>query len=314
MEYNEFINCVRDEVEKLCEENERVIINSIRKNNSQKHDAILIKKEGDNASPSVYLNYFYEEYKNGKNISEIADSIVRLDRESRDKLEFDLEEFYQWDKVKEKIFCRLINRVNNPDILKKIPYKEVYDLAMVYYCTFNVGDFDLASTMIHSSYLENWGITEEELHKTAIDNTARVQRPVLMSVNDMVINLLDIKNLDQDDRECILRQIGADEEGKSMYVLTNEMKLLGSICMVYEDLLHDFAIEHGSFYIIPSSIHEVIFVPDRDDIEPSGLLNMIIDVNDSQVPKEDILSYNLYYYDVTKHKIKVINNVKQKIL
>ena len=72
--------------------------------------------------------------------------------------------------------------------------------------------------------------------------------------------------------------------------------------------------EHGNFYIIPSSIHELILVPDSEDITPSGLLNMIIDVNDGQLPKEEILSYNLYYYEVELGKIKVINNVKQKIL
>ena len=102
---------------------------------------------------------------------------------------------------------------------------------------------------------------------------------------------------------------------KIMWIISNPLGINGAISMFYEDKLYNLANNINSdLYIMPSSIHEVIFVPDRDDIDPSALLNMIIDVNDSQVPKEDILSYNLYYYDVTLHKIKVINNVKQKIL
>ena len=76
MEYNEFVNCVRAEVEKLCGEGDKVYVNSIRKNNSQRHDAIVIRKEVDNASPSIYLNYFFEEYKNGKDIGDIVEDII----------------------------------------------------------------------------------------------------------------------------------------------------------------------------------------------------------------------------------------------
>ena len=113
----------------------------------------------------------------------------------------------------------------------------------------------------------------------------------------------------------IIRRPDRKLRNNQLYVLTNHRKINGAAVILYPEMLKELSNRFlGGFYIIPSSIHEVIFVPDRDDIDPSALLNMIIDVNDSQVPKEDILSYNLYYYDVTLHKIKVINNVKQKIL
>ena len=314
MEYNEFVNCVRAEVEKLCGEGDKVYVNSIRKNNSQRHDAIVIRKEVDNASPSIYLNYFFEEYKNGKDIGDIVEDIIKLDMESREKLEFDIEEFFVWDNVKDKVFFRLINKLNNVDILKDVPHKEIYDLAMVFYCTVNMNDYDLATTMIHSIYLEKWGITEDELYERAIHNTRNFHKPVLKSMNEMLVDLLGVTYNDEIEKESVISQFKGDEEWYPMYVLTSDKKLLGSICMAYDDLLHDFGMEHGNFYIIPSSIHELILVPDSEDITPSGLLNMIIDVNDGQLPKEEILSYNLYYYEVELGKIKVINNVKQKIL
>ena len=37
----------------------------------------------------------------------------------------------QW--VKEHLVCRLVNRKNNEELLKEIPYRKFYDLAVVYY-------------------------------------------------------------------------------------------------------------------------------------------------------------------------------------
>ena len=313
MEYNEFINNLKSEIAKLCHEKDVIIINSVRKNNSQRHDAITIKREGESSAPAIYLKCFYEDYKKGISIEQIAKTIYELDKENRDKVEFDLDEFFVWDNVKDKIFCRLINRINNAEMLKNIPYKAVCDLALVCYCKVDTSDFDLATTMVQNMFLEKWEIGESELFDTAMNNTRKVQETLLISMDEMLMELLASRVSEDFDNDSFVNQIVEDDRMYPMYVLTNKNKLLGSVCMAYEDLLHDFAMDHGNFYIIPSSIHELILVPEGDEITPAGLLNMIIEVNDGQVPKEEILSYNLYYYDIMKHKLSVINNVKQKI-
>ena len=85
-----------------------------------------------------------------------------------------------------------------------------------------------------------------------------------------------------------------------MYVLSNGENWLGSGVIAYPKIL-DMAAEKlgGSFYIIPSSIHEVILLP-ASLIDPEPVVSIIKEVNKSVVSPEERLSDNLYYYDAGK--------------
>ena len=74
--------------------------------------------------------------------------------------------------------------------------------------------------------------------------------------------------------------------------------------MLYPDLIQDFADAiDSSFYIIPSSIHELLLLPAEHDEESREIKSMIREINDTQVSEEEILSYSLYFYDREKGKI-----------
>jgi hypothetical protein len=91
----------------------------------------------------------------------------------------------------------------------------------------------------------------------------------------------------------------------NMYILTNINRIDGAVCIIYPDLLNDLALSIGSgFYVIPSSVHEVIIVPSENTYESDDIKNMIREINDTQVKIEEILSYSLYYFD---------NNIKRLI-
>ena len=89
-----------------------------------------------------------------------------------------------------------------------------------------------------------------------------------------------------------------------MYVLSNQRRVEGAACMLYPNLVRDFAEAVGSsFYIIPSSVHELLLLPTAHLEESSEIKNMIKEINDSQVSAEEILSYSLYLYDKEERKI-----------
>ena len=74
--------------------------------------------------------------------------------------------------------------------------------------------------------------------------------------------------------------------------------------MLYPDVLAELAGKLGSsFFIIPSSVHELILVPFRKDISVSALKNMIYEVNHTQLGPEDVLSDSLYAYDGNDKRI-----------
>ena len=101
-----------------------------------------------------------------------------------------------------------------------------------------------------------------------------------------------------------------DNEGSSfsgsvpMYVLSNKSRVDGAACMLYPNLIQDFAEAiQSSFYIIPSSIHELLLLPTRHLEESQEIKSMIREINDTQVSAEEILSYSLYLYDKEERRI-----------
>lgn len=89
-----------------------------------------------------------------------------------------------------------------------------------------------------------------------------------------------------------------------MFVFSNQYKVEGASCILYPNVLHDFADTiNSSFYIIPSSIHEVLLLPTKTTKESASILSMIQEINDTQVSVEEILSYSLYFYDKRTDKV-----------
>ncbi len=88
-------------------------------------------------------------------------------------------------------------------------------------------------------------------------------------------------------------------------MLGNERKLFGAAAMFYRDTIEEFSDEMGkSIFILPSSVHEVILVPDDGLQEPEELWKMVCEINETQVEPEDVLTDSVYYFSRKCKKIK----------
>ena len=77
--------------------------------------------------------------------------------------------------------------------------------------------------------------------------------------------------------------------------------------MLYDGLLRDFARKTGrNFYIIPSSIHEVILIPDTLDMDIRYMKAMVKEVNGTEVALDEVLSDNVYRYDIDTDRIEMM--------
>ena len=89
-----------------------------------------------------------------------------------------------------------------------------------------------------------------------------------------------------------------------MFVLSNQYRHFGAACILYNRVLEDIGNQlNENFYILPSSIHEVIILPEGFSPCEEDLNEMIIDINQTQVSEEEILSNHAYYYDRTERKL-----------
>ncbi|MBR4759236.1 MAG: hypothetical protein IK078_03695, partial [Lachnospiraceae bacterium] len=87
-----------------------------------------------------------------------------------------------------------------------------------------------------------------------------------------------------------------------MYVMSNRVRQNGAATMAYPDALADFAEKVGkSLYIIPSSIHEVLLIPEAGHM--GGLNSMVQEVNRSELNPKEVLADHVYYYDKAERRI-----------
>jgi hypothetical protein len=85
-----------------------------------------------------------------------------------------------------------------------------------------------------------------------------------------------------------------DEE--DLYLLTNESALYGAAVILYPGILQEAAdYMESDFFVLPSSVHEVILLPDNGE-EPESLLQIVSDINHTQVEEEEILIDAVYKY------------------
>ena len=91
-----------------------------------------------------------------------------------------------------------------------------------------------------------------------------------------------------------------------LWVLTNRQRIQGASCILYPGLLKRLAAEKRNFYLLPSSIHEVILLAEQGSETPQRLKDMIAEVNRTQVAPEEVLSDSLYYYDFREENVKIV--------
>lgn len=83
----------------------------------------------------------------------------------------------------------------------------------------------------------------------------------------------------------------------ALHVLTNRRGIYGASCMLYRDIIKDFADQEGADVIIlPSSIHEVLLFPDHLMFDHAFLCRTVQEINQEDVPKEDVLSDRIYIF------------------
>ena len=140
----------------------------------------------------------------------------------------------------------------------------------------------MMSILIRNEQLKMWGIEEEELFTKADSNTPKCFPGHLRTISDMVNDLCDLDITDD----------------VNMYVLTNEKKMYGAATMLYPDMLREaYNRMGGDFYILPSSVHELVLVPKDMTVDAKGLLEMVTQINRSEVCEEEVLADSVYYYN-----------------
>ena len=291
MEFTNFTTLVQREVEKRAGENYRVKLNDVMKNNGVVLRGITLMQGDSNISPTIYLNPYYDAYENGDTtLGTVIDEVIDTYERNKINRSIDMKFFLNYETVRSRIIFKLINTEKNRELLRDVPYIPFHDLSIVFQCLVSEERFGNASILIHNVHLQLWKVNARELYECALENTPLLQGYELADMNTVLEEMKALGGIDDEEIEDMQQEV-------PMYVLSNKSRINGASCILYKDILKDFAmVVDKDLYVLPSSIHEVILLPSDGTQESEQLKEMVREINQSQVEKEEVLSDSVYYY------------------
>ena len=300
MDRKDFVQKIKRAIAERLGGKYQVRIQEVRKNNGIIMEGLMIFSENHNVSPTIYLNHFWEAYQEGAALKEIAEEIVRIYTEDTPGRNIDMEFFKHYDRVKERVCFRLISAEKNKELLREIPHIPFLDLAISFYYAYQGKDLGGGSILIHNSHLEMWEISKEELFHCSKDNTPRLFPWECRTMEEVLSEF-------QKQREP--ERVQNDFSRVPPFeILSNSARMYGAACILYPGVLEELAERARThLFLIPSSVHEMILLPDQGQQRHTMLREMIREVNAAQAEPEEILSDKLYYYDYTEKCTKIVS-------
>jgi len=305
MELKDFAVKVCHAVEGGLGKDYHVELQEVKKNNGVILHGLLIKNQVKNIVPTIYLETFWEAYESGIAFSEIVRRLIAIYRENVPDEGVDMGFFRSFDRVKDRICYRLVGRKENEELLEDIPYIEFLDLAICFYYAYQEENLGEGSILVHNFHMEMWKTCTAELLKLAQNNTPRLFPWECVSLEEILSEIAgeDVCEGRRGEDSCD----GGYLPEESIFVLSNTKKVQGAVCMIYPEVLEKIAGEYRrNIYILPSSVHEVLLLADTGSEREEALKRMIAEVNNTQVAPEEVLSDNLYCYDYTEKRVKII--------
>ena len=291
MEFKEFTEEVKKGLEKLAGADTEVRIEGRLKNNGLKLTGVSMLQKGENVSPVVYLEPYYQSYRDGVcTLNKIVERVAGLleEHSQTGDIKAHVEEFEDWEGIRSRIFTKLINADMNRELLQRVPHRMFMDLAVVYYV--KVKEFvggGAGTILIDHSHLQQWGADENLLYEAALSN--------------MEEEGTSVQRMDE-----IFREEGKDlfPDSCGMLVLTNRSKVFGASEFLRKDILRKIAGKlQDNLVILPSSIHEVIILPEREAPSEREAADMVKEVNNTGLSPEEVLSNHVYRFDWEKDEV-----------
>jgi len=272
----------------------RVGIKSVSKLQGGSYRGLCVDFPGGELCASFNAGPYYQSFMEGKPLEDLVPPMldqVRLIL-SRDDFSMDWTDL-SYRSCRERLMLEVISFKKNEDQLRALPHRRIEDLALVYRLDFGTRGTSNASALITHSLLAHFGLEEEALYHDAMEIVPKKNPLVLRPLAETLRDLGDFPS-------------PAAADTNFLYLASNQTCLMGASVLAYPDFGRRVLEVLGEdFYILPSSIHEVLVLPvSREPIAPS-LPEIVRSVNRFQVAPEDVLSDNVYHYRAGEDRIRL---------
>ena len=295
MDYENFKEqFVEDVKEKLYEQGTEVdiTVNTVNKLN-ESYEAMTVKPEGSNIGVNIGIDKFYGATQDDISYDDVVDKAVKAISDGfLNQPQIDVASLTDYDQMKDKLVMEVVSAETNKEMLEDVPHQNIEDMAVVYRFVLNSDDEGRASILATNQMIENMGVTPEQLHADALENAPRIKPAEIKGMGEVLAEMMGVEQAE------MMGLYPVRPEDEQIFVASVPDKVHGAGVLAYQDFM-DQAAERagGDFYILPSSIHEILIVPDNGKMGLSDLENMVKEVNATQVAPADKLTDNVYHYD-----------------
>ncbi len=202
------------------------------------------------------------------------------------------------DWVADKIIYTLINYDLNRNLLKKIPHIKYFDLAIIFRCVIHKDDGGIMTSIITENELKEWGLSKQKLKALAQKNTPRDFPEKIFTADEVISEMCGLP------RGYVNKTCGGNAP---MHFLSNAQMVNGAAVMLYDGALSRASkVVGGDMYVLPCSVHELIFIPADKRISEAEMLATVEVSNQKAINPHEILSYNIYHYDAKNEELRII--------
>ena len=254
---------------------------------------------------SVHVDELYAIYQNGTKLNTIVDYICSDVIHAKSNNVYDkTKELMDYDTAKSRLVVRLINYDRNANALRDVVYKTLGDIAFTVYAIVDENGYGIAYTKILKSMVEKWGKNEDDIFNEAIENTYRISPPRFYTLEKMLLNnnYSGDSFMDSDDTFQLNDHFAGN-------LLSTTRQTNGAIAVFLPGVAEKISeMLNSDFYIVFTSIHEVMIHSIKSGVNPEDLKNILRDTIREATPSSDYLTEKIYKYNRKAHKFECVTD------
>lgn len=276
--------------------------------NDETLHGLSLTPDGEHAGWTLYFDDLYERYERGEPLEALLEEGACRCMEVMDyELPAEPDRMnLSFEAIRERLSVRLVGVRKNMRYMKGRPYIDVgCGLALISVINSERNVTSEWALSVTDELLRNEiRCGREELLTAALDNTVRIEPPVLTTLSECVysnyVRRFRVNNYLEETTD-------RPEDVKAAFMLTNKSAFFGSAVLFYPGVMEKIASLFGcGYYVLPSSIHEVMIIPDAAGPDVPGMFHTVHEANTTVVDHCDLLSDDIFHYDPEACGLKIV--------
>lgn len=270
----------------------------VNKCNGQNLTGLTFKPKGGNVAPTVYVNDAYDAFNKGESLVDIVSNVVdEVNNAAAYAAEMEKMgmRMNKYESAKARLGVRVLDLDRNKAFAEDKPYKDLGNGLGLFADVRFPNDDGFSSAMVNNDLMEQWGINKDTLWEDAFRSAEEIASPVFQTLEHAMFG-----------GGCNLLEEPWRDNGSNMYVLTNAVGSFGASAMFMPHVAYEIStVLGGSYYALPSSVHEFIVVPEAAGIDVNALKAMVYEGNRTVCEDKDVLCDSLFFYNKDKAELEV---------